>query len=143
MAQKRKKILGAIRPDLIAPCGMNCRLCYAYVRNKNSCPGCRADDNLKPKTRVICKIKTCEKLLTGGFKYCFSCDDFPCQSITHMDKRYRTKYQMSTIENLNRIREVGVRRFVREENEKWTCPECSEFICVHKPECLSCGHQWR
>ena len=26
---------------------MNCRLCRAYGREKNACPGCRGDDSLK------------------------------------------------------------------------------------------------
>jgi hypothetical protein len=26
---------------LIAPCGMNCGVCMAYLREKNKCPGCR------------------------------------------------------------------------------------------------------
>jgi uncharacterized radical SAM superfamily Fe-S cluster-containing enzyme len=27
--------------SLIAPCGMNCSICSAYLREKNKCPGCR------------------------------------------------------------------------------------------------------
>lgn len=26
--------------SLIAPCGMNCGTCIAYLRDKNKCPGC-------------------------------------------------------------------------------------------------------
>jgi len=26
---------------LIAPCGMNCGACIAFMRDKNNCPGCR------------------------------------------------------------------------------------------------------
>lgn len=44
---------------LIAPCGMDCAVCIAYVRNTNKCPGCRGDDSGKPVTRVECRIKNC------------------------------------------------------------------------------------
>ncbi len=27
----------------IAPCGMNCATCLAYLRDKNTCCGCRGD----------------------------------------------------------------------------------------------------
>jgi len=27
---------------LIAPCGMNCSLCYSYIRPQNKCSDCRA-----------------------------------------------------------------------------------------------------
>jgi hypothetical protein len=132
----------AMPTKLIAPCGMNCRLCRAYVRERNRCPGCRADDAEKPKTRVVCKVKTCDRIASGQTKYCFSCDTFPCARLKQLDKRYRTKYGMSMIENLENIRESGIRRFVENEKRRWTCPDCGEIICVHSPQCLSCGHKW-
>jgi len=142
---KKKKALRAntIRTSLIAPCGMNCRLCHAYVRENNTCPGCRGDDNLKPKTRWTCKIKTCEKYKEGKFQYCYKCDHYPCSRLKALDKRYRTKYNMSMIENLNSIKKSGVRQFIRNEKERWRCPECSGLICVHKPACVYCKHEWR
>ena len=132
-----------IKTTLIAPCGMNCRLCIAHTRDKNACPGCRADDRTKPKTRVICKIKNCEKIKQGKIKYCFSCEKFPCDRLEHLDERYRTKYGMSMIDNLALIKKFGIRQFVRNEQETWTCPQCGQLLCVHKPRCLVCGHQWR
>ena len=46
-----------IKSSLIAPCGMNCALCMArLIREKNQCPGCRGDDNDKPKYCVQCVI---------------------------------------------------------------------------------------
>ena len=132
-----------ITAALIAPCGMNCRLCLAYTRDRNPCPGCRADDSTKPKTRVICRIKTCERISRNKARYCFGCKEFPCDALAHLDKRYRTKYSMSMVDNLVRIKEFGIRRFIRDEREKWACPACAEILCVHQPRCLSCGHTWR
>jgi len=128
---------------LIAPCGMNCRLCRAFTREKSPCNGCRGDDRAKPKTRVICRIKTCEKIRKDKIKYCCKCDRFPCDWLNHLDERYRTKHGMSMIENLMHIKNLGIRRFIRTEEEKWTCPQCGQLICVHKPQCLYCGHAWR
>ncbi|MBZ5671254.1 MAG: DUF3795 domain-containing protein [Acidobacteriia bacterium] len=133
----------AIRTTLIAPCGMNCRLCIAYNRDKKACPGCRGDDGVKSKTRVTCRIKTCEKIVHGGIKYCFGCDTFPCARLNHLDKRYRAKYDMSMVDNLENIRQFGVRQFIRNEKTRWTCPECGETICVHKRRCLFCEYKWR
>lgn len=133
----------AIRTKLIAPCGMNCRLCCAYTRDKKACPGCRGDDSVKPKTRVTCRIKNCEMIGEGKARYCFSCNRFPCDSLNRLDERYRTKYGMSMIANLVRIKKSGIRRFMRDEMERWTCPGCSQLICVHKPQCVFCGHKWR
>jgi hypothetical protein len=132
-----------ITAALIAPCGMNCRLCIAYVRDRNPCPGCRRDDRPKPITRYTCRIKTCQNLIRNKAKYCFACDTFPCDRLTHLDKRYRTKYGMSMLDNLATIKAVGIRRFLAAEQAKWPCPACGQLLCVHKPQCLSCGHPWR
>ena len=133
----------AIRADLIAPCGMNCRLCRAYTREKKPCNGCRGDDGDKPKTRVICRIKTCEVLRQGKSRYCFRCARFPCDAMNHLDERYRTRYGMSMIKNLLYIKKYGIRRFLCNEQEKWACPACGQLLCVHKPECLFCGRKRR
>lgn len=129
-------------PTLIAPCGINCGLCRAYVRDKNVCPGCWGDDTQKSKSCVTCKIKNCEIRAERKIEYCFDCGQFPCERLKHLDKRYRTKYGTSVIENLLSIKEFGLSWFVNSENEKWTCPKCGEMICMHKPQCLSCGYAW-
>lgn len=133
----------SIPTKLIAPCGMNCRLCSKFNRDKNTCPGCRADESLKPKTNWICKILTCEKYIEGNLKYCFECNDFPCSRLYHLDKRYRTNYGMSMIDNLNSIQSIGIREFIENEIEKWRCPDCGDMICVHKPVCMYCNYKWR
>jgi hypothetical protein len=133
----------AIRTTLIAPCGMNCRLCIAYTREKNACPGCRGDDSVKTKTRVTCRIKNCEKIRQGKIRYGFKCDRFPCDRLDHLDERYRTKYGMSMIDNLGQIKNFGIRHFTKNEEVRWHCPKCGQLLCVHKPQCLVCGHPWR
>jgi hypothetical protein len=131
-------------PNLIAPCGINCRLCRAYVRVGKSipCPGCRGDNIHKSRSCVTCKIKNCEESINGKFKYCFECELFPCARLSHLDKRYKTKYGTSPLENLQSIKEIGIRNFVENENKRWICPECGVIICMHVPQCLSCGYVW-
>jgi hypothetical protein len=143
MAKGKTNKTEGMRLLLVAPCGMNCRLCRAYVREKNPCPGCRVDNRTKPKTRVLCRIKTCEKLASGGAAYCFRCDSFPCAVLTRLDERYQTKYGMSMIDNLRKMKRSGIRRFISDEKKKWACPKCGEIICVHEPRCLACHRKWR
>jgi hypothetical protein len=118
----------------IAPCGMNCRLCIGYLRDKNKCDGC-----LTPNTKCgrSCTLRFCDK---RHGKYCdHSCPSFPCLRLRNLDKRYRAKYGMSMLDNLGQIEELGIRQFVRNENARWACPTCGELICVHRPQCLNCG----
>ena len=62
--------------SLIAPCGMNCGICMAYLRNKNKCSGCRGVDTNKPITRTKCKIKNCLIFQKDKAKFYFECEKF-------------------------------------------------------------------
>ncbi len=83
--------------SIVAPCGMNCGICVAYLREKSKCPGCRGDDSNKPVTRVRCKIKTCEVFRKENVEFC-DCENFPCENLNHLDTRYKNNYNMSMIE---------------------------------------------
>jgi hypothetical protein len=122
-------------PELIAPCGMNCGICMAYLRERNKCTSCRGPDKNKPVTRTKCKIKTCNRLYS---RFCYDCEDFPCDRLVHLDKRYRTKYGMSMIENLASIQKDGISQFLKKEDERWKCPICGGVICVHNRMCYAC-----
>ena len=125
--------------NLIARCGMNCSVCVAYQRKRNTCPGCRAPDADKPKTRVVCKIKTCDFFQTSKAEFCYECPDFPCKDLLHLDKRYRTKYNMSMVENLEEIESVGIDAFGVAQQKRYTCSACGGIVCVHSGSCSSCG----
>ena len=126
---------------LIAPCGMNCSLCAAYQRVKNKCMGCNAHGQHKANHCAVCGIKNCEELLRAKSHFCYSCGKFPCKRIRQMDIRYRTKYGMSMIQNLQTIQERGIHTFMAMEKRKWTCHQCGSFLCVHWGQCLQCGNR--
>jgi len=129
---------------LIAPCGMNCALCAAYLSMKNDlrrmgvmktyCAGCRP----RGKNCAFMK-KNCELIGEGKIQFCYMCADFPCRRLNALDKRYRTKYHMSMIENLENIKKQGIRKFIENEKVRWTCTRCGGTVCVHKGYCYSCG----
>lgn len=105
---------------------MNCGVCMAHLREKNRCHGCREAEKNKPKTRVFCKIRICQE---RKGKYCFRCSRFPCERLKLLDKRYRTKYGMSEIENLELIRCRGIDGFVKSERKRWQSSR--GLFCVH------------
>lgn len=132
----------ALVPAMIAPCGMTCGLCMGYVRVKDQCPGCLAGDEGKSKSCLACTIRNCETLQSLASGFCFDCPRFPCPRLKRLDTRYRTKYRMSMLENLQSIRAVGIEAFVASERVRWACPGCGGLQCVHTPECVYCGHVW-
>lgn len=127
--------------NLIAPCGMNCGICLGYLRVKNKCAGCRGDEHLLPQYCKSCIIKNCELLKKTSSGFCFECEKYPCRRLKQLDKRYRTRYGMSMIENLLYISNYGTDAFVEKENLKWTCPECGAMLCVHRKQCLNCSFE--
>ena len=130
--------------ELIAPCGMNCAICSGYlalehdVKSKGIrmayCSGCRPRD----KKCTFLK-KSCNLLLSGQVQYCYECQDYPCERLHHIDKRYKALYRMSMIENLEYIKKNGISQFLEKEEEKWKCPECGATVCCHNGICFSCG----
>lgn len=125
--------------DSIAPCGMNCALCMAFTREKNTCMGCNGIDENKPYHCVKCSIKNCEFRENG--KLCDDCLKYPCTRLKQLDKRYRSKYHMSMIQNLNEISRTGLESFIEKENARWVCPRCGKLLCVHRSDCIHCGNQ--
>ena len=128
-----------MKKDDIAPCGMNCGICKGYLREKRKCPGCRMMDKNKPEYCRKCIILHCEILKKNKMKFCSNkCEKYPCTRLKNLDKRYRNKYHMSMLENLDFIKKQGIDKFLEKEKKKWTCPECGGIITCHGGMCLDC-----
>jgi hypothetical protein len=128
---------------LIAPCGMNCAVCVAHLAMKLDlkkqgfgrmyCPGC-----LPRGKNCVFMANKCQAIGNGLYRFCFECPDYPCHRLKNLDKRYRTKYHLSMIENLNAIKASGIGLFLGKEEAKWRCPNCDGVICCHNGLCLKC-----
>ena len=112
------------------------------IHSRSLAPVAEGGDNHKSNACLTCAIKNCEDLAAGGHQFCFSCAKYPCADLLHLDDRYRTKYGVNVIANLERILAIGVKSFVAKEKAKWSCPECGSRLCMHKPQCVNCGHTW-
>lgn len=126
-----------MKNNSIAPCGVICDICLGFQRSKNKCVGCNNIGN-KPHHCTICSIKTCPEKYGNEKLPCNDCIKFPCRRIRNLNKRYTTKYGESPIENLQTIKEIGLKEFIKIEKEKWKCNECGNLLCVHKDACLIC-----
>lgn len=129
------------KSDLIAACGMNCGICLAHLREKNRCGGCRINPAVNFKSIDRCIIRNCNYLKETTSGFCYECEKYPCQRLKQLDKRYRTRYGMSMIDNLNSIKSHGLEWFAESEDIRWTCKKCGATICVHRENCLKCGKQ--
>ena len=132
-----------MKEELIAPCGMNCSLCVSYQFaeqnlnkhgfNRKGCPGCN------PRGKHCTHMSdSCKLVGEGRLRFCHECETYPCKRLKALDKRYREKYHMSMIENLESIKTQGMDQFLKEQEEKWRCPDCGGTICCHNGLCLHC-----
>lgn len=124
---------------MLAPCGINCAVCYAHLRKKKTCPGCRGQAESQPTYCRRCQIRDC--VISLGIDFCSECASFPCTRIKQIDKRYRLRYHVNLIENAFRIKNVGAEQFLREDEQDWTCPGCGGVVCMHSRICSCCGKE--
>ena len=122
---------------MMAYCGMNCAYCYAHLKKKKPCPGCRLSDVGKPEHCRTCRIKDCAK--EKGFSFCSECTLYPCVLIKRLDKSYRTRYNESLIGNMKVIQEKGMDYYLAAEEKRLTCSECGGTLSLHHKTCSECG----
>lgn len=122
--------------EMLAPCGMNCSLCYVHHKKKKQCLGCRSSDGIKPKSCQNCKIISC--VTETGYTYCYDCPKFPCVLINRLDKSYKTRYCFSLITSLNSIKKNGDENLYNNQLEKYKCQKCGCPINIHDNICSNC-----
>jgi hypothetical protein len=119
-----------MKSELIAHCGMNCNICVGFLRDKNKCQGCKSKDKKNSKYCSKCIIKNCEIIKKNKWKFCSAkCEKFPCRRLKDLDKRYKTKYNMSMIDNLNVIENKGIREFLKQQKKKYI--KGGKVLCIH------------
>ncbi len=141
-----KLVMDKFNADFVAPCGMNCGICKAYLAYSRGipkqkgkiahCTGCR----VRNKNCAFIK-KNCEKIRNGQIRFCYQCADMPCKRLAHLDEHYRERYSMSMVENQKMIKEKGMEEFLKSEAEKYKCPQCRDVVSVHDGKCYACGYQ--
>ena len=119
----------------IAPCGMNCALCQAFQGKGIVCPGC--GENVTRTSCRKCSIRLCGQKT----RFCFTCSQYPCARLKRLDKRYRLKYGMSMLDNLNLLKEQGMQALLAQQRADHTCPRCGRPKTVHQSQCLYCAQK--
>ncbi|MBA3046117.1 MAG: DUF3795 domain-containing protein [Candidatus Thermoplasmatota archaeon] len=132
-----------MKPELIAPCGMNCAICSAYLamsrghekkKGMSHCTGCRA----RNKNCSFIKKRCTGGLRQNKIRFCYECSDFPCENLRKIDARYRKNYDYSFIVALEFIRDNGMEPHLVHEEMRYKCPSCGDVLCVHNGKCYKC-----
>ncbi|MCZ2856348.1 MAG: DUF3795 domain-containing protein [Candidatus Bathyarchaeota archaeon] len=129
---------------LLAVCGLNCAKCdinqaghgneklreeiVEWFRNERHekidpeqirCEGCRGA--LAFHWSSECKMMLCAK--KRGLQYCFQCEDFPCSEVKEFSSD-GTSHHKKTVENAQRMKEIGLEAWIIEQKRRGQCPFC-------------------
>ncbi len=97
------------------------------------CDGCKSAEVIFWCSR--CRIKECAE--GKGLEFCFECRDFPCGVLLEFEGS--AEHHEGVIQELKRIREVGVDDWLREQDRRWRCPHCRDRITYYDERCRHCG----
>lgn len=123
--------------QLAGICGLFCGTCPMYPRH---CHGCLSD-KLAPHCRTCPNgFRSCAK--QKGVTWCFECAEFPCGRLADfLDTHWENgiSHHAGAVDNLKRMKELGVATWVSEQMDKARCPKCSAIVPWNKRACRCNG----
>lgn len=135
------KMPARIEKEMLAPCGVLCLACSAYLHKTKPCPGCRAPQEAqKRKSCMHCAKKKCA--FDRGYLWCFACERFPCARIKDLSKRYNQNHDVDLIQNGLAARE-DMRGFLAAQRARFLCSACGGIMDQHHQKCSECGCESR
>jgi len=121
--------------QLAAVCGLYCGECQVYLASHGDielqrriaekvsettgrevkpeeikCEGCWGP--LEVHWTADCKMLNCAR--EKGYRFCFQCEEYPCDKLV----MFKDKHYPYVLENLNRIRQIGVEAWLKEQKTK-------------------------
>jgi len=154
-----------MNPDLIAPCGLYCGVCAVYIAHRDHnqkfkklllnvyrgdvpgkgtlpgsenlsaddirCRGCLSDDPFIHCRQ--CEIRACTQ--AKGYSGCHQCDEFPCRHIENFPMTVGKKVILRAIPYW---REVGTKKWIQAEEDRYICPECGHKVFRGAVKCNQC-----
>lgn len=94
------------------------------------CQGCDAD------YQSNCEFVTCNK--QHGTESCAFCPEFPCPMLVKF-KDDEWEHHQSVLDNLHRIKEIGIDAWIGEQQKLWQCPDCGTRTQWYQEICTQCG----
>jgi hypothetical protein len=128
--------------ELVAPCGMNCAVCKAYLAYSRGVPKKRGSvshcSGCIPRGKNCFIKRSCKKLMKGEVRFCYECKDLPCEKVDRVARRYLARYGFDFVGNLREIEARGMEAFLRSQEAKFKCPTCGDVVSVHDGKCYLC-----
>jgi len=146
---------------LVAPCGLYCGACPRYIATQNKdeqklnillqqissqytkltpadlqCDGCISNGRLAI-TANRCTIRECVKKKPTVTR-CSNCPEFPCFRIINFNND-GMPHHAEVLGNCRSLNDVGIKKWAKSEEERWSCKQCKTKISWYDKKCSSCG----
>ncbi len=150
--QKKDNHSGNAQKMVAAVCGLYCEACTLFIATKEDperlkslaarfqlpeevmrCHGCRATRS-GPYCQT-CKMFSCAT--ERGIEFCSDCEDYPCKDL----KQFQSErpHRIELWDDLERIKEIGYKRWLEEIKPNYACPECQTINSAYDMTCRKCG----
>lgn len=142
---------------LVAVCGLYCGACTLYrTRRDNNpqqleelqrnlsqrgqevtldCDGCLSGGRLTPYCQE-CKMRLCAAEKPEVTR-CSDCAEFPCSLINNFNDD-GIRHHAEVIDNLRQIQQTGTEVWLKEQQERWSCPQCGTPMDWYARTCFKC-----
>jgi len=149
------------KEKLVAPCGLYCGACPMYLATKEKdeqktkellqrfsgpnskfaledlqCDGCIGGGRLASFCRK-CNMRACAETKQKVTR-CADCKEFPCSLITNFNNDGML-HHAEVLANCRQLREVGIKEWTKQQEERWSCPQCRANISWYDATCSRCG----
>jgi hypothetical protein len=143
-----------VYPPTAAVCGLCCDVCSMFIAAHEDpqrltllagrmgwdvadahCDGCRGERRT-PYCRS-CDLFACAE--RRGHAFCGECADYPCTEL--QDFQRERPHRAELYQNLDRIAQAGVERWLAETKDRYTCPACGTLNSCYDLKCRKCGHE--
>lgn len=152
--QKDIEHMGKADKRLAAVCGLYCEACswfistredperlrrlaaqLHYTEEESRCFGCRSGKRLPYCGN--CRIYACAA--ERGIDFCSRCEEYPCDELRKFQSAMPHRIELRA--NLDRVKEVGCRQWLREIRENYACPRCRTLNSAYDLKCRRCGEE--
>ncbi|MEI6157456.1 MAG: DUF3795 domain-containing protein [Atribacterota bacterium] len=140
---------------LFGVCGLYCGACThyrstqkdgkhllnEYVRQggeaeKFVCGGCQSGQLNPHLACSSCGIRDCVE--ERGITCCGHCDEYPCPYLITFQNDSRV-HHLDILDNMKDIMEMGSEKWLKTQDEQWTCPSCGTSYTWYETTCHRCG----
>jgi len=158
---KKVQETGTGKENLVAVCGLYCGACPMYIATQTNdeqkqsallkqfssgpmkfkmedllCDGCIGNGRVASFCRS-CPIRSCPADKQNVAR-CSDCPDFPCSRISNFNNDGML-HHAEVLQNLRQIREMGIKKWAKYEEECWRCPQCRMPMSWYDSKCSKCG----